>query len=165
MNLPIISFQVCEALKECQCGAASCSGFMGEKSSSHEHGEVKESPVPSRKRGRKRRPSLSLSPPSCLQVWEEQCFICLETGNLLRCDHSSCSKAYHPLCVSLQQTPPAPWLCPWHSCAQCSLPAEAWCRHCPNAFCAQHNSLSDELGLGQLCDEHMEELAFLREDS
>ena len=105
----------------------------------------------------------SLFPSGGSHLWEEQCFVCLETSSLVRCNHRCCTKAYHPLCLGLEQSPVAPWQCPWHQCLQCSGPSEAWCRHCPRAFCLQHNSLTEEPGVGHLCGEHEEELAFLKE--
>ena len=40
----------------------------------------------------------------------------------------------------------------------------AWCRHCPNAYCADHADVvttSDQLG--SVCNEHVDEIEFLEE--
>ena len=40
----------------------------------------------------------------------------------------------------------------------------AWCRHCPNAYCAEHAdvvTISEQLG--SVCNEHVDEIEFLEE--
>ena len=41
----------------------------------------------------------SLSPPGGSYLWEDDCFVCLETSSLVRCNHRFCTKAYHPRCL------------------------------------------------------------------
>ena len=103
-----------------------------------------------------------------------ECFVCLEPGAGLHCDHPDCPKTYHQQCVlhlgcmtqylERKRSFSTPWLCPWHSCSKCGASAQFWCRHCPRAVCSQHKGgLRDTPTLGMICGEHSEELDFLRE--
>ena len=56
------------------------------------------------------------------------------------------------------------WHCPWHYCTECGKLAEgqnAWCIHCPNAYCRQHRD-----GLCQIRifkgENHFYDLIFVR---
>jgi len=150
--------------KKCLCGAPTCTGSLGGKQKKEEKISSAAEKVKKKKLKKKRKMVKKLE-----KVWEEVCFRCTETGNLLKCEFEDCPKAYHPLCVSLDRAPPSPWTCPWHFCATCNKPVTtlasgAWCQHCPNAYCTEHASvLTTSDRLGSLCNEHVDEIGFLEE--
>lgn len=130
--------------RKCVCGAGACRGTIGQ------------APPSKRKSVKVKIEKVEL------WVREERCFVCLEPGTLVRCDGAPCPKAYHPLCAGLVRAPPAPWSCPWHTCAVCGAAAAAWCRHCPRAFCCLHEAeVEVHPRLGALCGDHGEEVDFL----
>ena len=169
--------------KKCMCGAANCSGLIGEKPQNKEKDEKKVYKMLIKKKKKKKKSSKGprlLSVPSSHRVstlpvpalvkakqekvCEEYCFRCGEAGSLLPCDSKRCPKVYHLLCVAREEWPATgPWLCPWHVCFKCSKRADLWCRHCPTSVCAEHSgNISVHPVLGSLCDQHEEaDLQFL----
>ena len=131
--------------KQCMCGAANCSGLIGEKPNKEEKKakEDKNKKLNAKKNNKSKKkkkahvksksPSpapglvtLSTSPETAspcadtgsgTKIWEEFCYRCGEEGNLLQCDRNLCPKAYHPLCVGKDAWPVGKWVCPWHVCA------------------------------------------------
>lgn len=111
--------------KECKCGSANCSGYLGvppksqSSSSSVEKQKVK-------KKKKKR------------FVHEDECFSCGDGGELLLCDRLNCTKAYHQDCLIMEQPPRGRWDCPWHFCDECGKISRSMCCLCPNSFCESH---------------------------
>ncbi len=153
--------------KNCLCGAANCSGLIGEKvkggggdsevqEATVKNGVksgVKNSAVKNRGRGRIKKEK------TIKKVWDDYCFRCFDAGELVMCDHKTCPKVYHLACLGRDKMPREKWTCPWHYCATCGKAAVSFCMHCPNAYCRDHNGvLSDHPDLRIICDEHEEEL-------
>ena len=59
--------------------------------------------------------------------------------------------------------PRGKWTCPWHYCADCGKLADAWCIHCPNAYCRLHKRefLTQHRELASICNEHEDEIDFM----
>ena len=67
-------------------------------------------------------------------------------------------------CLGREKMPREKWFCPWHHCVTCGKPAAAYCIHCPNAYCSEHNTvIFDHPELGRMCDEHEEDIGNLIE--
>jgi hypothetical protein len=72
---------------------------------------------------------------------DDECFGCLEGGDLLECD--ACPRVYHLPCVGLGpgQVPKGVWRCPWHACWECERTSSRaggllfHCMTCPEAYC------------------------------
>ena len=170
--------------KKCMCGAANCSGLIGEKPQNKEKEEKKVAKMSKDKKKKKKKKSTKARSPQLPELlgergrvspervvamarhekeWEEFCFRCGEPGNLLPCHSGRCPKAYPPACLGRSSWPAGAWVCPWHQCAHCSAPAQLWCRHCPTAVCADHSdAVSLHPVLGRVCNQHGEDdLQFL----
>lgn len=63
---------------------------------------------------------------------------CGDGGELILCDKSTCSKAYHLNCLGLSVPPLGIWYCPWHYCDLCGHPSNHLCWRCPNSYCEEH---------------------------
>ena len=50
-------------------------------------------------------------------------------------------QVYHLACLGRDKMPREKWFCPWHHCVQCGKLAVAYCMHCPNAYCKNHNTV------------------------
>ena len=50
-------------------------------------------------------------------------------------------QVYHLACLGRDKMPREKWFCPWHHCVQCGKLAVAFCMHCPNAYCKNHNTV------------------------
>ena len=50
-------------------------------------------------------------------------------------------QVYHLACLGRDKMPREKWFCPWHHCVQCGKLAVAFCMHCPNAYCRNHNTV------------------------
>ena len=92
------------------------------------------------------------------KVYDNDCFRCGDGGELLLCDQTSCTRAYHLKCLKLEKPPTGQhryhsmraillfilvrltgrWVCPWHHCDVCGRRALKLCSECPNSFCPQH---------------------------
>ncbi|KAL9238252.1 hypothetical protein vseg_012698 [Gypsophila vaccaria] len=69
---------------------------------------------------------------------EDVCFICLDGGDLVLCDHRACPKAYHPSCVDHDAEffkTKGSWNCGWHLCNQCGKNAHFMCFTCQFSLC------------------------------
>ncbi|KAK9691008.1 hypothetical protein RND81_09G170400 [Saponaria officinalis] len=69
---------------------------------------------------------------------EDVCFICLDGGDLVLCDHRGCPKAYHPSCVDHDDEffkTKGNWNCGWHLCNQCGKNAYFMCYTCQFSLC------------------------------
>nr|CAH8857463.1 unnamed protein product [Trichobilharzia regenti] len=77
---------------------------------------------------------VGLGPP----LSEDFCYRCGDGGQLVLCDKSSCSKAYHVRCLGLSVPPLGIWYCPWHYCDVCGKPSTHLCWRCPNSYCLKH---------------------------
>ena len=64
-------------------------------------------------------------------------FFVLHTNEMLKIMH----KVYHLACLGRDKMPREKWFCPWHHCVQCGKLAVAFCMHCPNAYCKNHNTV------------------------
>ncbi|GAB2218130.1 hypothetical protein Droror1_Dr00001348 [Drosera rotundifolia] len=87
------------------------------------------------KRGRK--PKLSTKTSEIL-VGDDVCFICLDGGELVLCDHRGCPKAYHPSCVDRDEAffrAKGRWTCGWHLCSICEKNAYYKCCTCAFSLC------------------------------
>ena len=143
-----------EVKKACLCGAKNCSGFIGEK-------PTKDTPASSNggnqfsSAGNKKKKMKKVKQ---VKVWEDLCYRCFDGGQLLMCDYKSCPKVYHMSCVDHETRPREKWFCPWHHCVTCGSAAIKHCIHCPNAYCASHDSdLKNHPTLGNICNEHTDE--------
>ncbi|KAL9265267.1 Zinc finger CCCH domain-containing protein, partial [Drosera capensis] len=88
-----------------------------------------------RKRGRK--PKLHTKTLEIL-VGDDVCFICLDGGELVLCDHRGCPKAYHPSCVDRDEAffrAKGRWTCGWHLCSICEKNAYYKCCTCAFSLC------------------------------
>merc|ERR1711962_961972 len=133
--------------KQCKCGAANCSGFLGEKPKAE---KVLSEKSKMKKKKRKKKNKL---------VHDDDCFSCGDGGELLLCDRNNCTKAYHQDCLIMDDAPKGKWSCPWHFCDECGKTARSMCSLCPNSFCATHlegqmKELSEDV---LVCPAHSEE--------
>ncbi|CAH8547196.1 unnamed protein product [Schistosoma mattheei] len=71
-------------------------------------------------------------------IHEDFCYRCGDGGELILCDKSTCSKAYHLNCLGLSVPPLGIWYCPWHYCDLCGHPSNHLCWRCPNSYCEEH---------------------------
>ena len=128
--------------KKCFCGSKNCSGFLGLRSSKvipEEEVKVKSKPK-KKKKPRPRLPTKRDEEESLEDTHDDDCFICNDGGELLLCDHKSCTKAYHLECINRKVVPPKSqkWECPWHYCSKCQKAAVTFCGLCPVSFCSKH---------------------------
>ncbi|XP_029448352.1 histone-lysine N-methyltransferase NSD2 [Rhinatrema bivittatum] len=136
----------------CRCGAANCSGFLGDRPKTSSTNSTDEKCKKAKKKTRKRKAKSEGKKES-----EDVCFRCGDGGELVICDRKFCTKAYHLSCLDLEKRPFGKWECPWHHCDVCGKPSSTFCQFCPNSFCKEHK---DETLLyttvdGQLlCSEH-----------
>ncbi|XP_069872261.1 histone-lysine N-methyltransferase NSD3 isoform X2 [Dipodomys merriami] len=118
----------------CHCGADNCSGFLGVRPktacASTAEEKAKNAKLKQKRRKIKTEPK---------QMYEDYCFQCGDSGELVMCDKKDCSKAYHLLCLNLTQPPYGKWECPWHQCSKCGSAAISFCEFCPRSFCKEHD--------------------------
>ncbi|KAL9254820.1 Zinc finger CCCH domain-containing protein [Drosera capensis] len=84
-----------------------------------------------------RKPKLSTKTSEIL-VGDDVCFICLDGGELVLCDHRGCPKAYHPSCVDRDEAffrAKGRWTCGWHLCSICEKNAYYKCCTCAFSLC------------------------------
>ena len=128
--------------KQCLCGSKNCSGFMGLKSAkvtaSAGDGALKKKPL---KRKRQKRKKIVRNETLEEDTHEDDCFVCGDGGELLLCDSSKCSKAYHLECLQRKVFPPKSqsWKCPRHFCQVCQKDSHVFCTSCPISYCRKHS--------------------------
>jgi hypothetical protein len=106
-------------------------------------------------RQREEKPSVHLA-----EGTEDECFFCLDGGDLVLCDCevpdsgtknkgvTCCSKCYHRECLAAHgyvAPKDLDWFCPRHFCMTCAEEgsqciAAIVCRYCPKALCARHHA-------------------------
>ena len=74
--------------KKCLCGAPNCTGSLGGKQKKEEKISSAAEKVKKKKKLKKKRKIVK----KLEKVWEEVCFRCTETGNLLKCEFEDCPK-------------------------------------------------------------------------
>ncbi|XP_044304209.1 histone-lysine N-methyltransferase NSD2 isoform X1 [Varanus komodoensis] len=119
----------------CKCGAANCSGFLGDRPKNSSSNASEEKGKKTKRRARRRKTKTEGRKKS-----EDYCFRCGDGGQLVLCDRKSCTKAYHLSCLDLVKRPFGRWECPWHHCDVCGKPSASFCHFCPNSFCKDHRS-------------------------
>ncbi|KAL3317256.1 Histone-lysine N-methyltransferase NSD3 [Cichlidogyrus casuarinus] len=91
------------------------------------------------------------------ELHEDFCFRCGDGGELILCDKTTCSKAYHLNCVGLAKPPSGIWYCPWHYCDDCGRPSSRMCWRCPNSFCEKHGQDESKINVEKLDEERWEQ--------
>ncbi|XP_048186238.1 histone-lysine N-methyltransferase NSD3 isoform X3 [Perognathus longimembris pacificus] len=132
----------------CHCGADNCSGFLGVRPKTAYVSAVEEKAKNAKLKQKRRK--IKTEPK---QMYEDYCFQCGDSGELVMCDKKDCPKAYHLLCLNLTQPPYGKWECPWHQCSECSRAAVSFCEFCPRSFCEDHSkgALAPSALEGHLC--------------
>lgn len=124
--------------KECKCGSANCSGYLGVQPKTQHAMSVAEKAknkmLKDKEKRKMKRQKIKLQK----TVHEDDCFICGDGGELILCSRAKCTKSYHVSCLKLESTPRGKWQCPWHFCDECGKLAKAMCALCPNSFCDAH---------------------------
>ena len=116
------------------CGADNCVGFIG---GATKGGTAALTDVKGGKKGSKKGRSKDGSKKR-LETSGEECFFCLDGGELIVCSRKTCQRTYHLACLSLDGMPRGSWLCPWHFCDECGGTAYYHCKKCPNSYCKKH---------------------------
>ncbi|KAK1262314.1 Zinc finger CCCH domain-containing protein 44 [Acorus gramineus] len=91
-----------------------------------------------RKRGRPAKAQAQSMKKKKKKEGEEVCFICLDGGNLVVCDHRNCEKVYHPSCVDRDEAffkSKGQWNCGWHICSICEKASHYMCYTCTFSLC------------------------------
>lgn len=151
--------------KACKCGSANCSGFLGVQPKTQHAITVAEKSKNSKLKKTKNNKVKRKKTNKNKKAHDDECFSCGDGGELICCDRSQCTKAYHKDCLIMDKPPTGKWQCPWHFCDECGKLARSMCSLCPNSVCESHFEgqmieLKDDV---LVCPAHTEEeLEFLR---
>ena len=124
--------------KQCHCGSAGCSGFLGLKKKEPPKSKAPKMAKKPKPKSKRRSNRGGLCTDEEAKLYEDECFVCRDGGTLVLCDEKGCSKVYHSSCIGRRKPPASGWLCPHHFCDICYARSTVLCPTCPVSFCEEH---------------------------